>query len=215
MAHKIYVINPNSNAAVTAELDAALQPLRLAGGPEICTVTLADGPAGVESQLDVDRAALAVQAHADDAAAWVIACFSDPGLMLMRERMRVPVLGISESAVLTALSMGQSFGVIAILQKSIPRHLRHWAAMGVSSRLAGELAIQRTVSQLADREATLAAMCEAGRRLRDERGANVLVMGCAGMAPFREPLQDATGLPVVEPTQAAVAMALGRVQLAW
>lgn len=219
MPRTIYVINPNSSSAVTAELDAALAPLRVAGAPDIRTVTLTEGPPGVQSQLDVDRAALAVhafaQAHRDDAAAWVIACFSDPGLQLLRESTRVPVLGISECAVLTALTLGQSFGVIAILNASIPRHLRTWGAMGVSQRLAGEIAIQRTVPQLADRPATLAAMCEAGRRLRDERGAQVLVMGCAGMAPFREPLQDATGLPVVEPTQAAVAMALGRTLLGW
>jgi len=219
MQHPIYVINPNSDSAVTAGLDTAVAPLRLAGGPAITCVTLADGPPGVQSQLDVDTAALSVhrfaQMHKDQASAFVVACFSDPGLALLRESVRVPVLGISESAVLTALSLGQTFGVIAMLQGAIARHLRNWSAMGVLSRCAGEIAIGRGVAALADRPATLAAMCDAGRRLRDERGAQVLVMGCAGMAPFREPLQQAIGLPVVEPTQAATAMALGRVQLGW
>lgn len=217
--HPIYVINPNSNSLVTAGLDAAVASLRLAGGPPITCVTLVDGPPGVQSQLDVDTAALSVhrfaQAHKGQASAFVVACFSDPGLAVLRESAGVPVLGISESAVLTALTMGQTFGVIAILQGSIPRHLRNWSAMGVASRCAGEIAIGRGVSALADYPATLAAMCDAGRRLRDERGAQVLVMGCAGMAQFRDPLQEATGLPVVEPTQAATAMALGRVQLGW
>lgn len=219
MQDPIYVINPNSDSAVTAGLDEAVAPLRLAGGPPITCVTLPDGPPGVQSQLDVDTAALSVhrftEAHKGRASAFVLACFSDPGLAVVRENAGVPVLGISESAVLTALTLGQMFGVIAILQGSIPRHLRNWGAMGVASRCAGEIAIGRGVSALADRVATLAAMCDAGRRLRDERGAHVLVMGCAGMAPFREPLQDAVGLPVVEPTQAATAMALGRVQLGW
>lgn len=219
MPKVIYVINPNSNASVTAQLDAAVEPLRLAGGPGIRCVTLADGPPGVESQLDVDRAALAVhafaQSHRDDAAAFVVACFSDPGLHLLRESAGVPALGISECGVLTALTMGQPFGVIAILPRSIPRHLRAWGAMGVTQRLAGEVAIGRGVAQLADRDATLAAMCDAGRRLRDDHGAQVLVLGCAGMAAYRAPLQEAVGLPVVEPTQAAVAMALGRVQSGW
>jgi Asp/Glu/hydantoin racemase len=39
-------------------------------------------------------------------------------------------------------------------------------------------------------------------------------MGCAGMARFRRPLEEALGVPVVEPTQAATAMAVGRVRLA-
>ena len=33
------------------------------------------------------------------------------------------------------------------------------------------------------------------------------------MANYRAPLQDATGLPVVEPSQAAVSMALGQIIL--
>jgi Asp/Glu/hydantoin racemase len=58
-------------------------------------------------------------------------------------------------------------------------------------------------------------MAETGKRLRDEHGADAVVMGCAAMAPYRKPLQDALGIPVVEPTQAAIAMALGRVRLGW
>jgi Asp/Glu/hydantoin racemase len=58
-------------------------------------------------------------------------------------------------------------------------------------------------------------MVEVGRTLREEHGADVLVMGCAGMARYRKPLQDEIGIPVVEPTQAAVGMAIARVRLNW
>jgi Asp/Glu/hydantoin racemase len=44
---------------------------------------------------------------------------------------------------------------------------------------------------------------------------DVIVMGCAGMAAHQAALQDALGIPVVEPSQAAVAMAMGQVQLDW
>jgi len=219
MRPTLYVINPNSSTAVTAGIDAALAPLRRDDGPRIECVTLADGPPGVQTQHDVDRAALSVrafaEAHRADAAGFVTACFSDPGLHMLRELGGVPALGISEAAALTAMTLGQRFGVVAILQGSIARHWRAWGAMGITQRVAGEVAIGRTVSELADAEATLAAMVEAGRRLRDAHGADVLVMGCAGMAAFRAPLQEATGLPVVEPTQAAVSMILGRIRLGW
>ena len=56
-------------------------------------------------------------------------------------------------------------------------------------------------------------MIETGKRLRDNDGADVLIMGCAGMASYRVSLEAATGLPVVEPCQAAVSMALGQVAL--
>jgi allantoin racemase len=58
-------------------------------------------------------------------------------------------------------------------------------------------------------------MIDVGCRLRDEHGADVLVMGCAGMARYRADLEEAVQIPVVEPTQAAVAMAISRVRLGW
>lgn len=219
MAATVIVINPNSNEGVTAGIDAALEPLRMAGGPALRSLTLKEGPAGIQTQHDVESVTLPLAKLArtlePDAAAFVIACFSDPGLHVVREAVKKPVLGIAECGVLTALTLGQNFGVIAILDTSIPRHLRLWGAMGVTDRLAGELAIGLTVAELADKERTLTRMVAAGKRLRDEKQAHAIVMGCAGMAAFRAPLQDALGIPVVEPTQAAAAMAIGRVRLGW
>ncbi len=125
-----------------------------------------------------------------------------------------PVLGISECGVLTALTLGQRFGVIAILAQSIPRHLRYLGAMGVTDRLAAELPVGLQVTELADAGRTKQKMIDTGRRLVEEHGAHVIVMGCAGMAQYRAPLEDALGVPVVEPTQAAAGMALARVRLA-
>src|ERR1700726_2446900 len=79
----ILVINPNSNTAVTAGMDQALAALRFAGGPAIRCATLAEGPFGIESQRDVEAVALPLRrmVEADNAAdAFVIACYSDPGL---------------------------------------------------------------------------------------------------------------------------------------
>jgi allantoin racemase len=219
MAPAIHVINPNSSAAVTAGIDAAIEPLRMAGGPEIHCHTLAEGPAGIQSQADVETVTLPLaclaRALEDEAAAFIIACFSDPGLHVVREAVRRPVLGIAECGALTALTMGQRFGVVAILDASIPRHLRLWGAMGIQGRLAGERAIGMGVAELTDRDRTLSRMIATGERLRDEHQADVIVMGCAGMAAYRAPLAEALGIPVVEPTQAAVAMALGRSRLGW
>ena len=97
--------------------------------------------------------------------------------------------------------------------RPFPRHLRAFGAMGVLDRLAGDRALGLGVVELADTDKCLNTMIATGKRLRDEDGANVLIMGCAGMASYRVPLQDATGLPVIEPSQAAVSMALGQIIL--
>ena len=216
---KILVINPNSTEAVTRGIDEACAPLRMHGGPAIECVTLKEGPPGIETQQHVDGVVAPLTSLVSrvekEYAAFVIACYSDPGLHSLREATSKPVLGISECGILTALTLGHKFGVIAILQQSIARHLRYAAALGVSARLAAEVPVGLPVVELADAGKTFARMVEAGRALRDVHGANVVIMGCAGMARYRKPLQDALGIPVVEPTQAAVVMAVGRVRLGW
>ena len=216
---KILVINPNSTEAVTRGIDEACAPLRMPGGPAIDCVTLKQGPPGIETQQHVDGVVSPlldlVRKKEKHYAAFVLACYSDPGLHSLREATKKPVLGISECGILTALTLGQKFGVIAILKKSIPRHLRYVGALGVSERLAGELPVGLRVVELSDEKKTFRRMVEVGKTLRDAHGADVVIMGCAGMARYRKPLQDEIGIPVVEPTQAAVAMAIGRVRLNW
>jgi allantoin racemase len=103
--------------------------------------------------------------------------------------------------------------VISILPASVPRHLRSFGAMGVLDRLAGDRALGLGVAELADEAASLDAMIDTGLALRDADGADVLILGCAGMADRRAALEEATGLPVVEPCQAAAAMAIGQIAL--
>lgn len=211
----LIVINPNASQTVTDGIDAAVAPLRRFGTPIRC-LTLAEGPLAIENQREADLTIapmLALAAAQTDAAGYVIACFGDPGLHALRDQTALPVTGIQEAAVMTALSLGQRFGVIAILPASIPRHLRAFGAMGVLDRLAGDRALGLGVADLADPDKSLNAMIATGKRLRDEDGANVLIMGCAGMAHYRNILSTETGLPVVEPCQAAVAMALGQIAL--
>jgi allantoin racemase len=211
----ILVINPNSNPAVTAGLDAALATLRLADGPSIRCTTLAQGPFGIETQKDVEQVALPLRrlVEQDNAAdAFVIACFSDPGLHVCREATRRPVFGINECGVLTALSRGDRFGIIAIAAKSVARHRRYLRQMGLDVRLAGERALEMSVAETASGDSTFARMETVGRALIEQDGADVVVMGCAGMARHRRPLEAALGVPVIDPTQAAVAMAIGTVQ---
>jgi Asp/Glu/hydantoin racemase len=214
MAERIVVINPNSTQAVTAAIDAALQPWRMAGGPAIECVTLAEGPLGIETQAHVEQVVQPicrlVRARAD-AAAFVIACFSDPGLHAAREATARPVLGIAECGLLSALTLGERFGIIAILPTSLPRHLRYVRQLGLAQRFAGDLPLGLGVVELADEARAFERMVEVGGRLREQHGADVLVLGCAGMARYRKTLADVLDLPVVDPTQAAVTMAIGAV----
>jgi Asp/Glu/hydantoin racemase len=217
MTGTLFVINPNSSETVTDGIAKAVAPLRGMGAPITC-LTLAEGPPGIESQAQADLTIapmLDLTARLEpEAAAYVIACFGDPGVHALRDRTAKPVLGIQEAAIATALTLGQRFGILAILPASIPRHLRSLGAMGVIDRLAGDRALGLGVADLADPATTEARMIDIGRALRDRDGAEVLILGCAGMAQYRVTLEQALQIPVIDPCQAAVAMAQGRIALA-
>jgi Asp/Glu/hydantoin racemase len=114
--------------------------------------------------------------------------------------------------VLTAMTRAETFGVIAIAQRSIRRHIRYLRQMGLMDRLAGERPLDMSVAETASGQGTLAKMIEVGRALKDEDGAGAIILGCAGMARLRSQLEDALGIPVIDPTQAATTMALGAVR---
>ena len=213
----IHILNPNSSAHVTAGIDRAVDAMRAASPVPIACHSLPEGPPGIETQAHVDGVVAPLLAQArgleSGASAFVVACFSDPGLAALREQSARPVLGIAESAVLTAMTMGQRFGIISILSRSIPRHMRYLGAMGVMDRLAADLPLELGVADLASRDRTWHRLVQVGGDLR-QRGAEVLILGCAGMADYRADLSAELGCPVIDPSQAACAMAIGRVALA-
>lgn len=209
---RILVINPNSNEAVTQGLRDAVAGFGSVGIEVVCH-TLKEGPFGVETQEHVESVALPLRrlVEADTtSAAFIIACYSDPGLHVCREGTSRPVFGIAECGILTALARADSFGVIAIKSRSIPRHYRYMRQMGLMDRLVSERALEMSVAETASGEGTLAKMIEVGGLLKAD-GARAIVMGCAGMARHRKPLEDTIQIPVIDPTQAAVAMAVGAV----
>lgn len=213
----IYVLNPNSSQHVTDGIDRVIEPMRSASSVPIEARTLAEGPAGIETQAHVDGVVAPLLRHCreldDKASAFVIACYSDPGLAALREQSSKPVFGIAEASILTAMTLGQRFGIISILSKSIPRHMRCVGAMGVMDRLAGDKPLELGVAALADETKTWKRLVNVGTDLRDGSGAEVLILGCAGMTAYRAKLENELGVPVVEPCQAAAAMAIGRVAL--
>ena len=149
---RILVVNPNSNEVVTKGLADALAPIAFEDGPEIDCVTLKEGPYGIETQEHVESVALPLRrlvAGSNEVDAFVIACYSDPGLHACREATSRPVFGINEAGVLTALARGERFGVIAIGQRSIRRHVRYLRQMGLMERFAGERPLNMSVAETA------------------------------------------------------------------
>ena len=206
---RILVINPNSNESVTAGLSESLAGFGDQAAIECCT--LYDGPFGIETDDDIDQVIPLVMEKVEtspDFDAYVIACYSDPGLADCRRRFDRPVFGMQQSAVETAVAAGGLFGVLALSDESIARHLQYIRKLGYEGELAGELPLDVSVDEAANDPATLDKVISNGRRLVDEFGATSLILGCAGMAAIKSAAETKLPVPVIEPAQAAVSLAV-------
>jgi allantoin racemase len=206
---RILVVNPNASVACSEGISAALAPFRIPGGPSFDVVTLREGPPAIYDWRDWHRVVepLCRLIEREPADAYVIACASDPGIEAARATTRRPVFGVFRCAVAAAVARAERFGVIAIVDASKARHLAALRAMGVEGRLAAEVALNVSMDTLLEAQAARSRLIEAARECA-AAGAETIILGCTGMAHHRAAVEDAIGMPVIEPCQAAAAIAL-------
>lgn len=203
----ILIVNPNSDQKCTAGIAASVAPFDPNG--TMRTVTLAAGPLAILSWRDWHGVVepLCQLVEREPADVYVIACASDPGIEAVRAVTPRPVLGVFRCAVASAVALAERFGVIAIVEASKARHMAALRAMGLQTRLAGEVALNVSMNALLDPAAARTRLIAAGRELV-ANGAGTVVLGCTGMAHHRAAVEHAIGVPVIEPCQAAAVQAI-------
>ncbi|MFT4218196.1 MAG: aspartate/glutamate racemase family protein [Micropruina sp.] len=216
---RITLINPNTSRAMTAKIGAAA---REAAGPdvEIVAVCPEDGPAAIESHCDDAYASVGIieLILADQVAGgsdgYVIACFGDPGVDAARELVEVPVVGIAEAAMHVAVLSGRSFGIVTTLSRTLGRARDLLHRHGFERACVAAYGTGIPVLDLEDATGAaldeIAGWCE--RAVRDD-GADVVVLGCAGMADLCRRLADRVGVPVVDGVAAAVGLVTAMVRM--
>ncbi len=214
---EIFVLNPNGSARVTASVESCIEPLRAVTRHRIKCGYIPAAPEGIETDAHVAEVAPMVLEHIQSCGADVIvvACFSDPGVEAARTLVAVPVIGIAEAAYYAALQLGRQFGVISLGPSSVSRHARHLEKLGIARRLAGDRPVNMGVSEASSDGGITQAVIESGMALRDRDGADVVILGCAGMGKQRDRLQAVLGLPVIDPVQAAVATAVTQLDIGY
>ncbi|MEL7084493.1 MAG: aspartate/glutamate racemase family protein [Cyanobacteria bacterium J06597_1] len=208
---RIKVINSNTFEAMTAGIDAAAQNARFPD-TDIVTVQPRSGPESIESYYDeylaIPGILEEIRLSEDDCDGFVIACWGDPGLEAARELTHKPVVGIAEASMYVANMLAARWGVVTTGHRvrSMIEDTIHRTGFGyrcVSIRTTG-LAVTETETA---RDATIAALVEAGTMAIAEDGAEALCLGCAGMSGLDEVLQAVLGVPVIDSVAAAVKMA--------
>ena len=218
---KIKVIIPNAGMD-RATLDDRERMLSGAVSAEttISVDCIESGPPSVESALDAVLVAplvlrQSVEAERSGFQAVVIYCFSDPGLEAARQAVGVPVVGPGQASLALAGQLGHRITVLTTLAEGIPRAGMNLIRSGFDpARLASVRSLDIPVVDLReDPDRTVAGVTEAIRRAVEEDGAEVVVMGCLGLAGYGREAEQRFGVPVVDPAFVGVATAETLVRL--
>ncbi|WP_329116577.1 aspartate/glutamate racemase family protein [Streptomyces sp. NBC_01465] len=216
---RIVVTNCNTTRSMTDEI---VRGARGAAGPgtTITGLTPAWGPESAEGWLDSYLSAAAVldtlRLHTETAQepydAVVMAGFGEHGREGARELLDVPVVDITEAAAHFACLLGRRYGVVTTLDRACGQIEDSLYAAGVGAHCAAVVGTGLGVLDLGDEQRTTRAFVAAGERARDA-GAEVLVLGCAGMTGLQATVGAMLGMPVVDGVAAAVRLAESLVAL--
>ena len=207
----LLLINPNTTASITA---LVLKHARrfAAKGTNLRAVSGAFGPRYIASRIGYAIAGhAAVDALANDTGrkdAVVLACFGDPGLAALKEVSKVPVIGMAEAAILQASAIGKRFSIVTGGERWKPMLEEFVAQQGMSARLASVRTVAPTGADIArNPKAALALLAKGCTACVREDGADVVILGGAGLAGLAAKLKASVEAPLLDGLACAISMA--------
>jgi allantoin racemase len=202
---KILCINPNGSPEVTKGIEIICKDYTLPG-TEIIVKYLEEAPPSIESYHD---AAISEKYLLDKFEEWkeqydgfIVACHSDVGVDLLRELTAKPIIGIGEASMLFALPLGHKFSILSLKRKKIPQKEDLVRKYGLENRCAS---IRITgLEVIATDEEKREKLIQEGIKAVKEDGAEVLILGCAGMAGLDKEIGKVVGVPVIDGVVSAI-----------
>jgi len=208
---KILVINPITTDSFNDMTKNYLEKIK-SPDVEIEVVNIKDGPSSIETFYDeaftLPGILKTVNEYKTRCDAIVINCFADPGINAARELTDIPVVGPAEASMMIALMLGHKFGVISTFRNTGPWVELQARNVGIEQRLAGAVGIDIPVLELgSDLKKTARYLVDAARDLIESKGAEVIILGCTGMAPVARIVTEELEVPVIEPMATAFKVA--------
>lgn len=214
---RIQVINGNTFAAMTQGIDESAQAARSAH-TEIITTQPQRGPQSIECYYDeflaIPPILETIILAKDQADAFVIACWGDPGVEAAREITTKPVIGIAEASMYVANMVAARWGIVTTQHRTLDMihqtvHRAGFSHRCVSVRTTGIPVVETETA----RQSTIEALVAVGRLAIEQDQAEALCLGCAGMSRLDLELEQRLGVPVIDAVAAGVKMAEAMVGL--
>ena len=214
---KVLLVNVNTTVSSTAEMVEAAMA-KASPGTEVVGLTPAFGAAGVDSNVQSLIASVgvmdAVLKYEGPYDAVVVGGFGEHGREGLQELLEVPVLDIAECAAHVAMMLGRTFSVVTTLQRSVAQVEDRLLLAGLMARCVSVRAVGLATRELDDNPvAATSAIIAVARRCVADDHAEVVVLGCGGMAGLDARVSAAVGAPVVDGVAAAVVVAESLVRL--
>ena len=194
---KILIINPNSDPEMTEAIAKTAKDF-VHDEYEVTCLPTPGAPVFIETYEDAVRAATGmiqiVRENERNTDGFIIACHSDPNLDVMKEMTTKPVVGIGEASMKIASMLGHRFSVISDTDHSIPNK----EDLARKYHLERALASVRAPKGNTEGKSTEDIYTEVAMEAIEKDGAEVIVLGCAGLTGLDKPLTDKTGAPVLD-----------------
>lgn len=199
---KLLVVNANTNQFVTERV-AAEARLIASAGTEIHAVTGEFGARIVGTRAENAIAAHAMvdlmARHAGGCDAALIAVSYDTALDAARQLLSIPVVGMTEAALLTACMLGGKIGVVTLGRPALPMYQELAVHYGLTARIAGWGVIESQAAFRPDDTTELDRLLVAeANRLVEKEGAESVILAGAVMAGVPRRLQAKVPVPLVD-----------------
>jgi allantoin racemase len=212
---RILVLNPNTSESMTADIAEAARAAA-AAGTEIDCLAPRFGCEAIDSAAEsylsavgvMDVVANLLDAGRFDYDAAVLAGFGEHGKDALQEMLSAPVFDIAECAAHVAHLIGRRFSVVTTLARSIAPISDRLLLAGLDAHCASVRACGlSTVEVDADPAGAVGAIVDEAARAVAEDGADVICLGCAGMAGVTAAISAKVGVPAIDGVAAAIALA--------
>ena len=214
---RILIVNVNTTESMTEGIGAQARKVA-AEGTEIVALTPRFGAESVEGNFESYLAAIgvmdAVMRYDQPYDAVIQAGYGEHGREGLQELLDVPVVDITEAAASTAMFLGHKYSVVTTLDRAVPLIEDRLKLAGLDARCASVRASGMAVLELeSDPERAVAAIVDQAAAAVTDDHAEVICLGCGGMAELEAKVRERTGVPVVDGVAAAVTIAESLVRL--
>ena len=208
---RILIINPNSSKEMTNDIQRAAETYA-DGEFTVRTVSTPGAPEFIDYYIDAALAAPGmmqiIRDNYHEYDAFIVACHCDPNLDLLKEFCDKPVIGIGEASMKMASMLGHKFSVISTGSHSIANKEMLIHKYGLDSSAASVRAPEIDAASYNSADLFMSA----AQAAIEKDAAEVLVLGCAGMAGIDKQIQEKFHVPVLDGIICALMLAVGMVK---